>query len=445
MPAETSYILRQDGKDYRAIETATAAGTYKRLYKWLKGPKDAIIDEVKKANLRGRGGAGFPAGVKWTFLPKGLDKPRYLAVNADESEPGTFKDRYWLEKDPHQLIEGIILACYAMDIHTCYIYTRGEFYRQLQVTDAAIDQATKRGFVGKNILGTGFDLDIYTHLGAGAYICGEETAMLESLEGKPGRPRMKPPFPAVSGLWGCPTIINNVETIVNVPVILELGSEKYNALGTEKNGGTKVFCVSGHVKKPGLYELPLGTNLKELIYEHCGGILDDRQLKGVIPGGSSCPVITADEIDIPADFDSLKRVGSMLGTAGVIVIAEPTCMVQAILRFSHFYAHESCGQCTPCREGTGWVERIMRTIENGDGRPEHLEMLLDICGQMEGNTICALADAAAWPVQGLLKKFLPEVKAHIDLGRCPYGNAKTPLEHGHAEHGHAPAPHGGLL
>ena len=419
---QTSYLLRDAGRDLTRMDQALALGTYSRLRKWMRpDKKDAIVDEVKAANLRGRGGAGFPAGVKWTFVPKNTDKPKYLAVNADEGEPGTFKDRYWLERDPHALIEGCILCCYALGIHTCYIYIRGEFVRPGQVTERALEDAYKQGYLGKNILGTGFDLDIYVHMGAGAYICGEETAMLNSLEGYAGQPRLKPPFPALIGLFGCPTVINNVETLVNVPVILEMGAEKFNALGTEKNGGTKVFGVSGHVKKPGIYEFPLGTNLKEIIYDHCGGILDDRPLKGVIPGGSSCPIITPDEIDIPCDFDSLKAVGSMLGTAGVIVIAEPTCIVQALLRLSSFYAHESCGQCTPCREGTGWLERILREIEAGRGKKEHVDLLLDVAGQMEGNTICALADAAAWPVQGVLKKFLPEVLKHIELGRCPYG------------------------
>ena len=422
---QTSYILRQDGKDYNDINVAVAAGTYSRLRKWMRSPmKEQIVEEVKKANLRGRGGAGFPAGVKWGFLPKN-DKTRYLAVNADESEPGTFKDRYWLQHDPHPLIEGILLTCYALDIHTCYIYVRGEFWRPAENLDRGVQAAYKKGYLGKNILGTGFDLDVYVHVGAGAYICGEETGMLESIEGKPGKPRLKPPFPAVAGLWGCPTIINNVETIVNVPLILEIGGDKFLSLGTPKNGGTKVFGISGHVKKPGIYELPLGVNLKEVIYDHCGGILDDRQLKGVIPGGSSVPIITPDEIDIPLDFDSLKKVGSMLGTAGAIVIAEPTCILQCLIRLSTFYAAESCGQCTPCREGTGWTDRILRGIEAGHGKMEQLGMLLDVVGQMEGNTICALADAAAWPVQGVLKKFLPEVKAHIELGRCPYGAHTT--------------------
>jgi NADH-quinone oxidoreductase subunit F len=420
MTQQTNYLLRAEGHELREIANAIKKGSYDQLKTWMQpDKKDTIVDEVKKAQLRGRGGAGFPAGVKWGFVPKDTDKPKYLVVNADEGEPGTFKDRYWLEEDPHPMIEGCILCAYALDIHTCYIYTRGEFIRPTQITDKAIADAYEKGFLGKNILGTGFDLNMYTHLGAGAYICGEETGLLESLEGKPGRPRLKPPFPAVEGLFGCPTVINNVETLVCVPLILEMGGDKFLELGVEKNGGTKVFCVSGHVNKPGLYEFPLGMNLKEIIYDHCGGILDGAELKAVIPGGASCPVITPDEIDIAADFDSLKSVGSMLGTAGVIVIAEPTCILEALLRLSNFYAHESCGQCTPCREGTGWVARILQTIEDGNGTAEHIAMLEDVCGQMEGTTICALSDAAAWPVQGVLKKFMPEVKAHVELGRCP--------------------------
>ena len=426
MAEETRYLLRDETRDWTQIDTAISAGDYTRLRRWMKpDKKEAIIAEVKAGVLRGRGGAGFPAGMKWGFVPKNTDKPKYLVVNADEGEPGTFKDRYWLEKDPHPLIEGIILTCYALDMHTAYIYFRGEFKEPLDVTDAAIEQARARGYVGKNILGTGFDLEIVTHRGAGAYICGEETALIESLEGKPGQPRLKPPFPALIGVFGCPTLVNNVETIVNVPLILEHGGENFLSWGSERNGGTKVFCVSGHVKKPGLYEFPLGkVTMRELIYDHCGGILDDRELKGIIPGGASCPIITADEIDVPLDFDSLKSVGSMLGTAGVMVIAEPTCILQALLRLSRFYMHETCGQCTPCREGTGWLVRILETIEDGRGTAEHIDMLLDVCDQIEGNTICAHGDAAAWPVQGVVKKFKPELEAHVELGRCPYHDAE---------------------
>jgi NADH-quinone oxidoreductase subunit F len=421
MTKESTLLLRDPKKDWTDIDVAIKeGGDYSRLKTWMKRDPMDLLNEVKSASLRGRGGAGFPAGLKWSFVPRDTDKPKYLVCNADEGEPGTFKDRYWLEVDPHPHIEGCILTCFAVQANACYIYIRGEFIKGIEVTNKAIQDAYDKGFLGKNILGTGFDLEMYIHPGAGAYICGEETGLLESLEGKPGRPRLKPPFPAVIGAFGCPTVINNVETLVNVPIILEMGHEAYNALGTEKNGGTKVWCVSGHVKKPGLYEFPLGTNLKEILYDYCGGILDDRPLKGVIPGGASCPVLTPDEIDIAADFDSLKSVGSLLGTCGAIVIAEPTCILQALLRLCDFYAHESCGQCTPCRDGTGWVAKMVRMIEDGNGTMEHIDMLLDVCGQMEGNTICALSDAAAWPVQAVLKKYLPEVKKHIEIGGCPY-------------------------
>ena len=425
MAEQMQQLLRDFSKDFKTIDVAMAEGDYSRLRKWMKPEKkEQILAEVKAAELRGRGGAGFPAGVKWGFVPQ-VEGPKYLVINADEGEPGTFKDRYWLEHNPHPLIEGCILTAYALGLNAVYIYIRGEFVGPTDTVDRAIADARAKGFVGKNILGSGFDCEIYTHLGAGAYICGEETALLESLEGKPGQPRLKPPFPAVVGLFGRPTLINNVETIVNVPLILEHGGEKFLEWGKERNGGTKVFCVSGHVKKPGLYEFPLGAvTMRELIYDHCGGILDDRELKAVVPGGASCPVITADVLDVPLDFDSLKSVGSMLGTAGVIVIAEPTCIVKALLRFSRFYMHETCGQCTPCREGTGWLVRILETIERGEGTMEQVDMLLDICEQMEGNTICAHGDAAAWPVQGVLKKFLPEVRQHVELKRCPYDDVQ---------------------
>ncbi|GMV39504.1 MAG: NADH-quinone oxidoreductase, F subunit NuoF [Myxococcales bacterium] len=415
-----NYIFRGYDKDWTDLNVHRASGGFEAVKKALSMDKDAIVDEVKRANLRGRGGAGFPAGVKWGFVPKVSEKPKYLVVNADEGEPGTFKDRYWLKWDPYPLIEGCIICSFALDIHTCYIYIRGEFAEEIAIVEAAIDRARKAGLLGRNLMGTGFDLEIYTHTGAGAYICGEETALLNSLEGKAGQPRLKPPFPAVEGLFACPTVVNNVETLVNVPQIIKHGADWFNSHGTERNGGTKVFCVSGHVKRPGLYEVKLGTNLKDIIYDLCGGILDDRPLKGVIPGGSSCPIIRPDEIDIPADFDSFKAVGSMLGTAGVMVIAEPTCLVQVLLRISRFYAHESCGQCTPCREGTGWLYRIIKDIEKGVGKHEHIDLLEHGASRIEGNTICALGDAAAWPVRSFVKKYRSEFERHIELGRCPY-------------------------
>jgi len=345
-------------------------------------------------------------------------------VNADEGEPGTFKDRYFLDHDPHQLLEGCVVAAWAVGIRTVYIYVRGEFARGVRTLERAIADARRAGILGTKIpnkLNRDFSVDIHVHRGAGAYICGEETALLESLEGRPGQPRLKPPFPAVVGLFGCPTIINNVETICAVRVILDKGADWWLQQGaSEKDGGTKIFGVSGHVKRPGLYEFPLGKNLKELIYQDCGGILDDRPLKLVIPGGSSTPCLLPDEIDLAMSFDSVPKAGSMMGTAGVIVVAEPTCPVALAQRLARFYAHESCGQCTPCREGTGWTERILRKLDNGLGEAPEIDLLLDVCNQIEGNTICALGDACAMPVRAIVKKFRHEFEEHVRLGRCPY-------------------------
>ncbi|MBR56717.1 MAG: NADH-quinone oxidoreductase subunit F [Myxococcales bacterium] len=413
----TNCLLRDgDGNDYTDLKVYQKAGGYAKLKERLTMSRDDLREEVVKANLRGRGGAGFPAGVKWGFLPKDTDKPVYLVINADEGEPGTFKDRYFLQKDPHRLLEGCILSSYAIRSNACYIYTRGEFYDEIQTIDKAIADLYEAGLLGKNILGTGYDLDIYQHPGAGAYICGEETALLESLEGKAGQPRMKPPFPAIVGLFGCPTIVNNVETIAAVPVILDMGGDNFAALGTERNGGTKLFGISGHVKKPGLYELPMGFNMKKFIYEVAGGTLDDRPLKAVIPGGSSCPMLTPDEIDIAMDFDSLKTVGSMLGTGGAIVICEPTSMIDVILRISRFYSHESCGQCTPCREGTGWLYRLIKGFKDGTARPGDIDTLYNAAEHIDGHTICALGPAAAWPVQSVVRKFRHEFEAAIQNG-----------------------------
>jgi NADH-quinone oxidoreductase subunit F len=407
------FLLRDASKDWTDLQVHLSQGGFAAVRKAFGMSSDAIIDEVKRSNLRGRGGAGFPTGVKWSFVPKESDKPKYLAVNGDESEPGTFKDRYWLEKDPYPLIEGCIICAFALGIHTAYIYIRGEMLPQIRQMERAVAQCRKAGLIGKNILGTGFDLDIWVHPGAGAYICGEETAMLSSIEGTAGQPKLKPPFPAVEGLFGCPTVINNVETLACVPAIIERGGEWFAALGPERNGGTKVFCVSGHVKKPGLYELPLGVTLREVIYEHCGGTLDDRPLKAVIPGGSSCPVLTPDEIDTHADFDSMAKAGTMLGTAGTIVICEPTSLVEVLIRIAHFYAHESCGQCTPCREGTGWMLRILHDIQKGIATEADVDLLVDAANHIEGNTICGLGDAAAWPVQSFVRKFRDEFVRHV--------------------------------
>jgi NADH-quinone oxidoreductase subunit F len=401
------------------IDVYESLGGYNNLAKALKEyTPDSIVDIVKKSGLRGRGGAGFPTGMKWGFVPKDSGKPIYLCVNADESEPGTFKDRLIIEKDPHQLIEGIVISAYALDCHRAFIYIRGEFAYGAGVLNKAIDEALDKGYLGKNILESGFDLELSVHRGAGAYICGEETALLESIEGKRGHPRLKPPFPAVVGLYGAPTVINNVETLANVPHIIENGAEWYAAIGTERNAGTRLFGVSGHVKKRGVYELPMGTPLKELIYDHCGGMRDGRQLKAIVPGGSSVPVMTADQIDVALDFDSIAKAGSMLGSAGVIVMDDSTCMVKAARVLAKFYAEESCGQCSQCREGTEWLYRILSRIENGNGRVGELELMLDICANMKGKTICPLSDAAAMPIESYIQKFYDEFSAHITEQRC---------------------------
>lgn len=408
-----------DVPNLQQIDVYESLGGYKNLAKALKEyTPDSIVDIVKKSGLRGRGGAGFPTGMKWGFVPKDSGKPIYLCVNADESEPGTFKDRLIIEKDPHQLIEGIVISAYALDCHRAFIYIRGEFAYGAAVLTKAIGEALDKGYLGKNILNSGFDLELIVHRGAGAYICGEETALLESIEGKRGHPRLKPPFPAVVGLYGAPTVINNVETLSNVPHIIENGAEWYASIGTERNAGTRLFGVSGHVKKRGVYELPMGTPLKELIYDHCGGMRDGRQLKAIVPGGSSVPVMTADQIDVALDFDSVAKAGSMLGSAGVIVMDDSTCMVKAARVLAKFYAEESCGQCSQCREGTEWLYRILRRIENGNGRVGELELMLDICANMKGKTICPLSDAAAMPIESYIQKFYDEFAAHIKEQRC---------------------------
>ena len=376
-----------------------------------------IIDEVLRANLRGLGGAGFPTGRKWSFIPKDNPKPKYLVVNADEGEPGTLKDRYILERDPHALLEGMLIAAYTIGSHKAYVYIRGEYFRPAKRFQRAVDEAYARGWLGKNIQGSGFDLDVVVHRGAGAYICGEETALLSSLEGGKGFPKLKPPFPAISGLFQCPTIVNNVETLACVPFILREGAERFAALGTPKQGGTRLFSVSGHVNRPGLYEAPVGVTLREMIDKHAGGVRGGRRIKAVIPGGISAKVLTADEIDVKMDFDSLMAAGTMAGSAGVIVMDDTTSMVEALQSAVKFFAHESCGQCSPCREGTGWVNRIMHRIVEGQGRLQDLDDLLGIARAMEGKTICVFADAAAWPIQSYITKFRAEFEEFIRTGR----------------------------
>ncbi|MFC1557641.1 NADH-quinone oxidoreductase subunit NuoF, partial [candidate division KSB1 bacterium] len=396
------------------------AGGYAALKKALSGmTSEQVIDEVKASGLRGRGGAGFPCGVKWGFVPKDSPKSRYLINNTDESEPGTFKDRWIITHDPHMTLEGSIIAAYAIKAHVTYLYIRGEFVREAEILNRAIGEAEEAGFLGDNILGSGFNHRIYVHRGAGAYICGEETGLIESLEGKRGWPRNKPPFPAVEGAFNCPTIVNNTETLASIPWIINHGGEAFANIGVEKGTGTKIYCVSGHVNKPGLFEFPMGMSLRELIYEHAGGIRDGKNLKAVIPGGASMPVLTPDEIDVKMDFESLAKVGSHLGSAGIMVMDETVCMVDACLNLSKFFAHESCGQCTPCREGMPWMNMILDRIEHGKGQLKDIDLLLDITNNIEGRTICAFGEAGSWPVRAFVKKFRNEFEEHVRLGKCP--------------------------
>jgi len=401
------------------IETYFAAGGYKPLKKALALTPAEVIDEVKKSNLRGRGGAGFPAGLKWSFIPKDAQGPRYLVCNADEGEPGTFKDRELMRKNPHALIEGMAIAAYAIGAGHGYIYIRGEFFAEAELLEKAVAAARAKGFIGKNILGSGFNFELFVHRGAGAYICGEETALLESLEGYKGQPRLKPPFPAIKGLFGCPTVMNNVETLASVPSIMEKGGDWYAAIGNGKSTGTKLFCVSGPVNKPGVYELPLGVPLRELIENSCGGLKPGKKLKAVIPGGSSTPVLTAEEAwTVKLDYESLAAAGSMLGSGAVIVIDESQCMVKLLQVLARFYHHESCGQCTPCREGCGWIEKLLNKFEEGRADRKDIETLYSVADGMMGRTICPLADAMAMPVMSFIKKFRAEFEAHAEGKIC---------------------------
>src|SRR5437763_5002407 len=391
---------------------------YEGLKKALSMAPEAVVEMVKASGLRGRGGAGFPTGMKWQFVDRKSTKPRYIACNADESEPGTFKDHLLMERNPHLLIEGCAIACYAIGAKVAYIYIRCEFLHVQRVLERAIDEAYKKGFIGRNVLGSGFDCDVYIHRGAGAYEAGEETALLESLEGKRAQPRNKPPFPAVVGLYGSPTAVNNVETLCNVPIIVLKGAEWYASLGPEKNGGPKLYCVSGHVKRPGVYEASMTTTLRELIEQRAGGVPDGRTLKAVIPGGSSVPILLPDQLDTQASFDGVQKAGSLLGSAGIIVLDDTTCMVWLAENLLHFYRHESCGKCTPCREGTDWLHKILRKIERGEGLARDLDLLASISNNVAGKTLCAFGDAAATPVLTTLKHFRAEYEAHIREGRC---------------------------
>ncbi|HEX4955631.1 MAG TPA: NADH-quinone oxidoreductase subunit NuoF [Thermoanaerobaculia bacterium] len=388
-------------------------GGYQALAKALAMEPAAVIEEVKASGLRGRGGAGFPTGMKWSFIPKDSPKPKYLVVNADESEPGTFKDRLLMEKDPHQLIEGCIISSWAVAAHTTYIYIRGEYVYAADVLERAIADAYQNGILGERVMGSGFRHDIYVHRGAGAYICGEETGLLESLEGKRGQPRVKPPFPAVVGAFGCPTVINNVETITCVPHIIERGAAWFAGIGTDaRNTGPKLYAVSGHVERPGTYELPIGVTFQELL-DACGGMWQGRGLKAYVPGGASAAVLTAEDRHLALDFDTMAKAGSMLGSAAVMVLDETTDMVRVAYRFAKFFAHESCGQCTPCREGTNWLELILHRILDGHGQPRDIDLIDSVAKQIGGNSLCALGDAAVGPARSIVQKFRHEFLAKM--------------------------------
>jgi NADH-quinone oxidoreductase subunit F len=406
-------LLPADESSWR-LEAYLRRGGYEAARKALTGMDPAdVIAEVRKAGLRGRGGAGFPAGLKWSFVPQGGAGPRYLCVNADEGEPGTFKDRAILARDPHRLLEGMIIAAYAVGIRTAVVYVRGEYERIAGRLGEAVVEAERQGFLGRGILGTGFSLDVVIHFGAGAYICGEETALLESVEGRRGQPRLKPPFPAVVGLFGAPTVINNVETLASVPSIIGRGADWFTSLGQPKDCGTRLFSVSGAVRRPGLYELPTGTPLRKIVEEFAGGPPEGVAVKAVIPGGLSAPVLKADELETPMDFDSLARACSMMGSAGVIVIGDTTPMLDVLRITARFYAHESCGQCTPCRIGTSWIHKTVSRIAGGRGASSDLDLVLDLAGGMKGRTLCPMGDAAALPIEALVAKFRDELEQAV--------------------------------
>jgi len=413
----TPYINQECNK----LKNYLKLGGYEAAKKALAMTAEQVIDEVSKSNLRGLGGAGFPSGKKWSFIPKNSPKPTYLVINADESEPGTCKDKYIIMGAAHAMLEGMIIAARAINAHTSYIYIRGEYVEPTNILQAAIDEAYEAKILGKNAMGTDYALDVYVHRGAGAYICGEETALLESLEGKKGWPRMKPPFPAIEGLFRSPTIVNNVETIAYVPIIMNKGWDWFAKLGTERNGGYRFYSISGHVNRPGVYELPVGTTLRTMLYDYAGGIRGGKKLKLVVPGGSSSPPLRPEEIDVKMDFDSLAAIGSMLGSAGIIAMDEDTCLLDMLNVTTRFYHHESCGQCTPCREGTGWMEKILSRMMKGGGRVEDVSNMPDIANSIMGNTICPLGDAAAMPVLGYIKKFREEFESHAKFGKCHQG------------------------
>ena len=419
-PDEVKVTSRRFGMGAANLDRYLELDGYKAVQKALSLGPDGIINEVKASNLRGRGGAGFPAGLKWSFVPKQSPKPKYVLCNGDESEPGTCKDRLILEHDPHAVIEGVVIAGLSIGAKVGYIYIRGEYRYLVNIMRQAIADAYARGFLGKNIFGSGVDFDVYWHTGAGAYEVGEESALMESLEGKRGVPRIRPPFPAVVGLWGGPTIINNVETLAGVPHIILGGGQWYAELGTPKNGGTRLFCLSGHVNRPGVYELPLGYNLLKMIHEVAGGIRNGNKLKAVTPGGSSTPVLTADECDVGMDFDQLMKAGSMLGSGGVVVLDDTTCMVKYAQRIMLFYQHESCGWCVPCREGTDWLKKTLNRFHSGGGVAKDIDNIKYLADNMLGKTFCPLGDAAAMPTISIVTKFRKEFEDHLEGRPCPF-------------------------
>jgi NADH-quinone oxidoreductase subunit F len=419
-PDEVKVVSKRFGQGAANLDRYLELDGYKAVQRALELGADGIINEMKASSLRGRGGAGFPTGMKWSFVPKESAKPKYVLCNGDESEPGTCKDRLLLEHDPHAVIEGAMIAAIAVGSHDVYIYVRGEYRYLLEIMQKAIADAYARGFCGKNIFGSGYDIDVYWHGGAGAYEVGEESALMESLEGKRGIPRIRPPFPAVVGLWGGPTVINNVETLASVPHILLMGGKQYAEIGVERNGGTRLFSLSGHVERPGVYELPLGYSLRKAIYEVGGGIANGRTLKAVVPGGSSVPCLKSEEIDINLDFDSMMKAGTFLGSGGIVVINDQTCIVKFALRTIQFYRHESCGWCIPCREGTDWLSKSLKRFHSGAGVAKDIDNIRYLAENMLGRTFCPLGDAAAMPIIGFVNKFRDEFEAHLDGRPCPY-------------------------
>ena len=419
-PDEVKVVSKRFGQGAANLSRYLELDGYQAVRKALEMGADKVIDEMKKSNLRGRGGAGFPAGMKWSFVPKESPKPKYILCNGDESEPGTCKDRLIFEHDPHSVIEGVLIAGIAVGSHQGYIYIRGEYRYLIDIMEQAVADAYAKGFLGKNIFGSGYDFECAVHGGAGAYEVGEESALMESLEGKRGIPRIRPPFPAVVGLYGGPTVINNCETLASAPHIILGGGDWYANLGTPKNGGTRLFCLSGHVNHPGVYELPLGYNLKKMIYEVGGGIRHGRKLKAVVPGGSSTPLLKADEIDVAMDFDSLMKAQTFLGSGGVVVLDEETCMVKFAQRVMRFYAHESCGWCIPCREGTDWLKKTLTRFHSGGGLKKDIDNIQYLAENMLGRTFCPLGDAAAMPIISIVKKFRSEFEDHLEGRPCPY-------------------------